>query len=63
MIAGAKSLVLREELLVPLDAVRESSVDYCAALRSLYYQNRAADLGLSVAVENSALDAEFDAFE
>jgi phospholipid-binding lipoprotein MlaA len=61
--AVGKGLVRREELLVPLDALRESSVDYYAALRSLYYQDRAVALGRGSAADNSALDAEFEAFE
>ncbi|MDP6588275.1 MAG: VacJ family lipoprotein [Alphaproteobacteria bacterium] len=62
-IAVGKGLVRREELLVPLDSLRESSVDYYAALRSLYYQDRAVALGRGSAADNSALDAEFEAFE
>ena len=53
----------REELLAPLDGLRDSSVDYYAALRSLYYQDRAVTLGRGAIPDGSALDAEFDAFE
>ena len=63
IIAAGQGLVRREELLAPLDALRESSVDYYAALRSLYYQDRAVTLGRGAAPDSSALDAEFDAFE
>lgn len=63
ILAVGAGLVRREELLVPLDALRESSVDYYAALRSLYYQDRAVALGRGVLPDNSALDAEFEAFE
>jgi phospholipid-binding lipoprotein MlaA len=62
-LAVGKGLVRREELLAPLDALRESTVDYYAALRSLYYQDRAVALGRGSAADSSALDAEFDAFE
>lgn len=62
-IAAGQGLVRREELLAALDALRESSVDYYAALRSLYYQDRAVTLGRGAPPDSSALDAEFDAFE
>ena len=62
-IAAGRGLVRREELLVPLDALRENTVDYYAALRSLYYQDRAVALGRGRAPDHSSLDAEFDAFE
>jgi phospholipid-binding lipoprotein MlaA len=62
-LAVGKGVVRREELLTALDALRDSSVDYYAALRSLYYQNRAVELGLGGAPGNEALDAEFDDFE
>lgn len=63
IITAGTGLVRREELLVPLDALRESSVDYYAALRSLYYQDRAVTLGRGALPDNSALDALFEAFE
>ncbi len=63
VIAGAKGLVQREELLESLDAVRETSVDYYAALRSLYYQNRAVELGRGIDPEQDILGTEFDDFE
>ena len=63
IIAAGQGLVRREELLAPLDALGESSVDYYAALRSLYYQDRAVTLGRGAPPDSSALDAEFDAFE
>jgi len=37
VIAAGQGLVRREELLPALDALRETSVDYYAALRCLYY--------------------------
>ena len=63
IIAAGQGLVRREELLAALDTLRESSVDYYAALRSLYYQDRAVTLGRGAPPDSSAPDAEFDAFE
>jgi len=63
IISAGQGLVQREELLAPLDGLRDSSVDYYAALRSLYYQDRAVTLGRGTIPDGSALDAEFDAFE
>ena len=42
---GAESLVERERLLTQTDELRESSLDFYAAVRSLYLQNRAIELG------------------
>ncbi len=63
IIAGTKGLVRREELLEPLDALRDTSVDYYAALRSLYYQNRAVQLGRGVDSEHQFFGTEFEDFE
>ena len=54
---------LQAQLRTPLDALRDNTVDYYAALRSLYYQDRAVALGRGRAPDHSSLDAEFDAFE
>lgn len=57
-------LVKREELLEPLDDLRASSVDYYAAARGAYYQNRAVELAKGRAnVGNKALDRLFDELE
>jgi phospholipid-binding lipoprotein MlaA len=57
-------LVKREELLVPLDDLRASSVDYYAATRGAYYQNRAVELAKGRAnTGNKALDRLFDELE
>jgi ABC-type transporter lipoprotein component MlaA len=37
-------LSTREEHIEQLDALKEGSIDYYAALRSAYYQNRLADI-------------------
>ena len=63
MRTAGTGLVRREELLGPLNALRESSIYYYAALRSLYYQGGAAALGWGTLPYNSALDAEFEEFE
>jgi phospholipid-binding lipoprotein MlaA len=41
---GGQGISLREEALAQLDALREGSVDYYAALRNAYYQNRQAQI-------------------
>ena len=41
---GSQGLSLREENIEKLDALREGSIDYYAALRSAYYQNRVAEI-------------------
>lgn len=63
-VGGTKGLVKREELLMPLEELRASAVDYYAALRSAYYQNRAVELGLANAGSSSrAVDKLFDEAE
>ena len=62
-IAGAEAMVLRESLLKALDDLRISSVDYYAALRAAYYQNRSIDLHKGRAGDNSSVDALFDRAE
>lgn len=56
-IAGTEAIVLRETLLKPLDDLRASSVDYYAALRAAYYQNRSVDLRKGRAGDSSSVDA------
>jgi phospholipid-binding lipoprotein MlaA len=41
---GSQGLSTREHHMEQLDALRESSVDYYAVLRSAYYQNRVAEV-------------------
>ena len=42
--AGAKLLIERERILKQSDELRKSSLDYYAAVRSLYLQDRAVEL-------------------
>ena len=61
---GGALLVKREELLEPLDDLRASSVDYYAATRGAYYQNRALQLAKGRAqAGNPSLDRLFDELE
>lgn len=63
-VAGTKGLIKREELLVPLEELRAGSVDYYAALRAAYYQNRAIELGLATpGTASKAVDKLFDEAE
>ena len=39
-LTGGQVAVIREQLIEPLDQLKESSIDYYSALRSAYYQNR-----------------------
>ena len=41
---GGQGLSTREENIEKLDALREGSVDYYAAMRNAFYQNRLADI-------------------
>jgi len=43
-VAGGRAVVERERVIPPLDALKADSIDYYAALRSLWYQNRSANL-------------------
>jgi phospholipid-binding lipoprotein MlaA len=62
-VSGAEAVVRREALLVPLDDLKSTSVDYYAALRAAYYQNRAVDLRKGRAADSPDVDAMFDAAE
>ena len=61
-VAAGRGLVRREEVIDPLEKLRALSVDYYAALRSAYYQDRAIELGISKAGE-STVDNLFDSAE
>ena len=62
-IAGGKAVVERETLIVSLDDLRASSVDYYAALRSAYYQDRAVELRKGLPADPSELDTMFESIE
>ena len=62
-IAGGKGVVERETLIEPLDDLRANSVDYYAALRSAYYQDRAVKLRKGAPADTSELDTLFESVE
>ena len=62
-IAGVEGVVAREALLDPLDELRAGSVDFYAALRSLYFQNREIELRKGRPADTSDADEAFEAFE
>lgn len=63
MILGGKAVVRREELLEPLDELRAGAIDYYAALRSAYFQNRAVELRKGQLPDSSEVDDMFDSFQ
>ena len=62
-VGGARGVVKRESVLKPLEDLRESSIDYYAAIRSLYYQDRAVELRQGAPAEEDDLDALFESVE
>jgi len=62
-VAATEAIVRRETLIVPLDELRAGSVDYYAALRAAYFQDRAVVLGKGRVTLKSAADDAFGAFE
>jgi phospholipid-binding lipoprotein MlaA len=62
-ITGGKALVRRETLIVPLDDLRASSIDYYAALRSAYFQDRAVELNKGAPSASPEVDRMFEEFE
>ena len=63
MITGGKTVVRREELIEPLDELRAGAVDYYAALRSAYFQDRAVVLRKGTPADTSKVDQLFESFE
>ena len=69
VVTGTEAVVARERLLQPLDDLKSESVDFYSALRSFYYQRRAAELAgagpaagpASEPASSEAVDALFDA--
>jgi len=62
-VAVTEGIVRRETLIDTLDELRAGSVDYYAALRAAYYQDRAVILNKGRLPEISAADDAFDSFE
>ncbi len=62
-LAVGEALVRREDLILVLEGVKATSVDYYAGVRVLYYPDRAKDLRRGQPADNSAFDDEFAAFE
>ena len=60
---AAEVVVKREELLVPSDELKRTSLDYYAALRSLYFQNRASVMRKGRPDEGEDIDKIFDQAE
>lgn len=60
-LVSGKGLTEREALIEPLDELRKTSIDFYAAVRSAYYQDRAQALRRGRPADASQLDAEFDA--
>jgi phospholipid-binding lipoprotein MlaA len=60
-VLGGRVVSTREHLIEPLDDLRKGSIDYYAALRSAYYQDRATELRKGVpSLHYETLDKEFD---
>ncbi len=62
-VSGARGVVKRETVLKPLEDLRKTSIDYYAAIRSLYYQDRAVELRQGAPAEDDDLDALFESVE
>jgi phospholipid-binding lipoprotein MlaA len=65
-LTGTEVVVKREELLEPLDQLKEGSIDWYGALRSAYYQSRAVELRkgrAALQTGTTGADALFDATE
>jgi phospholipid-binding lipoprotein MlaA len=63
LLVAGDGIVRREDLIVVLDGVKATSVDYYAGVRALYYQDRAIELNRGQAADSSVFDDEFAAFE
>ncbi|MDP6602839.1 MAG: MlaA family lipoprotein [Rhodospirillales bacterium] len=62
-ITGGKALVRRESLIEPLDDLRATAIDYYAALRSAYFQDRAVELNKGAPPASPEVDRMFEEFE
>ena len=59
-LTGGNFLVVRENLIEPLDDLKENSLDYYAAVRSAYVQNRAVELNRGAPLPAGQIDDIFD---
>ena len=59
-ITAVDGVTTREELIPVLEDLRRTSVDYYAAMRAAYYQDRAVELGGGVPPASSEIDTLFD---
>jgi phospholipid-binding lipoprotein MlaA len=60
-VLGGRVISTREHLIEPLDELQKGSIDFYAALRSAYYQDRATELRKGVpSLHYETLDKEFD---
>ena len=62
-ITAGEGVVRREDVLVELDEVRATSIDYYAAVRSLYLQDRATELRRGQPAGITGVDLLFEEFE
>jgi phospholipid-binding lipoprotein MlaA len=62
-VAGTRAVIRREELLDPLDELRENSIDYYTGLKAAFWQARQVELNKGVlnGLGNSGTDKLFDA--
>jgi ABC-type transporter lipoprotein component MlaA len=62
-VSATRSMVRREELLTPLDQLRENSVDYYTGLKAAYWQARQIELnkGTMEGLGDGGADKLFDA--
>lgn len=62
-LTGGSILVIREQLIEPLDQLRLGSLDYYSALRSAYYQNRLRTIREEQGADDFNVNADFDNIE
>ena len=62
-VTATRTVVRREELLEPLDQLRENSIDYYTGLKAAFWQARQVELakGTQAGLDESSTDKLFDA--
>ena len=60
VITAVDGVITREELIPVIEDLRRTSLDYYAAMRATYYQDRAVELGGGVPPASSEIDTLFD---